>query len=113
MFCLMPPRTQLALLAARALLTHIQLAISQDAQAPFCSTALQPLVLWSIHTTKAALSQGLLAFEGIDSSSQFSVIGKLTSNSFKSCIQVVNEDVEENWTEDEALQNPTSGRSLA
>ncbi|KAJ7416592.1 hypothetical protein WISP_70033 [Willisornis vidua] len=35
MLCLMPPRIRLALLAARALLTHIQLAIIQDPQVPF------------------------------------------------------------------------------
>ncbi|KAJ7423196.1 hypothetical protein BTVI_10858 [Pitangus sulphuratus] len=32
MLCLMPPRTRLALLAARTLLTHIQLTINQDSQ---------------------------------------------------------------------------------
>ncbi|KAJ7417185.1 hypothetical protein WISP_65825 [Willisornis vidua] len=32
MLCLMPPMARLALLAARALLTHVQLAIDQDPQ---------------------------------------------------------------------------------
>ncbi|KAJ7423165.1 hypothetical protein BTVI_10925 [Pitangus sulphuratus] len=44
MLCLMPPRTWLALLAARALLTHVQLAIDQDPQVPFRGTAFQHLI---------------------------------------------------------------------
>ncbi|KAJ7410918.1 phosphatidylinositol 4-phosphate 5-kinase type-1 beta [Pitangus sulphuratus] len=38
------PRTRLALLATRALLTHIQLAFNQDPQIPFCGTAFQHLI---------------------------------------------------------------------
>ncbi|KAJ7426489.1 hypothetical protein WISP_15310 [Willisornis vidua] len=34
MLCVMPPRTRLALLSARTLLTHTQLAINQDPQGP-------------------------------------------------------------------------------
>ncbi|KAJ7426818.1 hypothetical protein WISP_12194 [Willisornis vidua] len=45
MLCLMPPRAHLALLAARALLTHIQPAIDQDPQVPFHGTAFQHLIL--------------------------------------------------------------------
>ncbi|KAJ7400324.1 hypothetical protein BTVI_106390 [Pitangus sulphuratus] len=52
MLCLMPPRTWLALLAARALLAHIQLAVDP---------------------------QGLPAFNGVDSSSQLTIIVKLIS----------------------------------
>ncbi|KAJ7405904.1 rna-directed dna polymerase from mobile element jockey-like [Willisornis vidua] len=44
MLCLMPPRTWLALLAARALLNQIQLAIDQDPNFPFHSTAFQHLI---------------------------------------------------------------------
>ncbi|KAJ7424709.1 hypothetical protein BTVI_05383 [Pitangus sulphuratus] len=44
MLCLMPPRTWLALLAARALLTHIQLAIDQGPQVPFRGAAFQHLI---------------------------------------------------------------------
>ncbi|KAJ7408176.1 hypothetical protein WISP_122305 [Willisornis vidua] len=42
--CSQYPRTQLALLAARALLTPIQLAIDQDCQVHFHSTALQSII---------------------------------------------------------------------
>ncbi|KAJ7418592.1 hypothetical protein WISP_58267 [Willisornis vidua] len=38
MLCLMPPRTQWALLAARALMTHIQCALDQNPHVPFCGT---------------------------------------------------------------------------
>ncbi|KAJ7426182.1 hypothetical protein WISP_18179 [Willisornis vidua] len=48
MLCLMPPRTPLALLAARALLTHIPLAIDQDPQIPFYGTACQRLIPQSL-----------------------------------------------------------------
>ncbi|NXF14407.1 TOPZ1 protein, partial [Rhodinocichla rosea] len=48
MLSLMPPRTYLAILAARALLAPIQLAINQDPQVPFHSAALQPLIPQSI-----------------------------------------------------------------
>ncbi|KAJ7417970.1 rna-directed dna polymerase from mobile element jockey-like [Willisornis vidua] len=45
MLCVMPPRTWLALLAARA---HIQLAIDKDPQVPFCGTAFQHLIPQSV-----------------------------------------------------------------
>lgn len=51
------PRTQLAPLAARALLTHIQLAIAQQPQVPFHSAGLQLLVPLSVCTTWVALYQ--------------------------------------------------------
>lgn len=54
MLCLRHPRTQLALLTAKALLTHVQLAIAQDPQVPF---PFQHLIPHSIHTTKVAPSQ--------------------------------------------------------
>ncbi|KAJ7414521.1 hypothetical protein WISP_83569 [Willisornis vidua] len=44
MLCVMPPKTWLALLAARALLAHIRLAINQDPQFPFSHAAPKPLV---------------------------------------------------------------------
>lgn len=51
--------------------------------------------------------QGLSVLEGVDNSSQFSVIGKLAECSIESYVQVVNEDGEECRAEDGALQNPT------
>ncbi|TRZ08540.1 hypothetical protein HGM15179_018565 [Zosterops borbonicus] len=48
---------KLALLAARALLTHIQLSINQDPQVPFCIAALQLLIPQSVCTSRVALSQ--------------------------------------------------------
>ncbi|KAJ7403774.1 PDZ domain-containing RING finger protein 4 [Willisornis vidua] len=48
MLYLMPPRTWLALLAARALLTRIQLAVDQDLQVPFHCTAFQHLIPQSV-----------------------------------------------------------------
>ncbi|KAF4796003.1 hypothetical protein TURU_088131 [Turdus rufiventris] len=50
-------RTRLALLASRALMTHIQLAIDQDIQVPFHGTAFQPLIPQSVHTSRVDLSQ--------------------------------------------------------
>ncbi|NXB81563.1 TOPZ1 protein, partial [Donacobius atricapilla] len=47
---------QLALLAARALLAHIELAINQDLQIPFHRTALQPPVPQSVCTSRVASS---------------------------------------------------------
>ncbi|KAJ7402613.1 hypothetical protein BTVI_84829 [Pitangus sulphuratus] len=47
MLCLMPPRTRLALLAARALLTQSQLTI-EDPQTPFHGTAFQCLIPLSV-----------------------------------------------------------------
>ncbi|RMC22439.1 hypothetical protein DUI87_00753 [Hirundo rustica rustica] len=44
--------------------------------------------------------QGLPAFKGVDSSSQFNVIGKLVFYSFQSHIQVIREDVEEHRAEE-------------
>ncbi|KAJ7424998.1 hypothetical protein BTVI_04187 [Pitangus sulphuratus] len=82
MLCLMHPRTQLALLAARALLTHIQLAIDQI---PFHRAAYQHLIPQSVYTSSVA--------------------------PFQSCIQVINEDVEEHKAQDGALWNATSDRS--
>lgn len=57
LLCLMPLRTQLALLTARAQLTQIQLTIKQDVQVPFHRTALQPLIPQSIYTARVVLSQ--------------------------------------------------------
>ncbi|KAJ7421825.1 hypothetical protein WISP_41065 [Willisornis vidua] len=57
MLCLVPPRTWLAFLAAKALLTHIQLAIDQDPQVTFRDAALQPLVPQAVRTSKFAPSQ--------------------------------------------------------
>ncbi|KAJ7407285.1 hypothetical protein WISP_127593 [Willisornis vidua] len=54
MLCLMPSRTQLALLAARALLTHIQLPIDQDPQVPCHGTAFQHLIPQCVHTSGVA-----------------------------------------------------------
>lgn len=51
------PRTQLALLAYRALLTHAQPAIDQDPHVPFHGAALQSLVPQSIHISRFAPSQ--------------------------------------------------------
>ncbi|KAJ7419742.1 hypothetical protein WISP_52371 [Willisornis vidua] len=51
------PRTQLALLAARALLTNIQLTIDQDPQVPFHSTAFQHLIPQSLRISRVASSQ--------------------------------------------------------
>ncbi|KAJ7400343.1 hypothetical protein BTVI_106306 [Pitangus sulphuratus] len=138
MLSLMPPRTGLTLLAARALLTHAQLAISQDPQVPFRGTAFQHLIPQSVQTSRVSPSQvqnpalplikfdmvgdcpvlsfvqvslqGLLAFEGVNSSSQFCVICKLAQYPFESCVQVIYEDVEEQRAQDGALWNPTSDR---
>ncbi|KAJ7411670.1 hypothetical protein WISP_101702 [Willisornis vidua] len=54
MLCLMTPQD---LLAARALLTHIQLAIDQDPQVPFLGTAFQHLIPQSVQTARDAPSQ--------------------------------------------------------
>ncbi|KAJ7413698.1 hypothetical protein BTVI_42773 [Pitangus sulphuratus] len=93
MLCLM--QTRIAFLAARALLTHIQLAINQDPQVPFCGTAFQHIIPQS----------GLPAFEGVNSSSKFCVICKHArypsspaSKSFGKMLRSTDED----------LQNPTS-----
>ncbi|KAJ7411402.1 hypothetical protein BTVI_49499 [Pitangus sulphuratus] len=51
------PRTWLALLAARALLTNIQLAINQDPQILFHGPDLQPLIPQSVQTSRAVLSR--------------------------------------------------------
>ncbi|KAJ7424558.1 hypothetical protein BTVI_06055 [Pitangus sulphuratus] len=48
MLCLMPPKTRLALLADRALLTHIQPAINQDSQVPFHGTAFHHVIPQSV-----------------------------------------------------------------
>lgn len=48
--------------------------------------------------------QGLPAFKGVNNSSKFTIIGKLTYYSFKPCIQIVYEDVEEHWTYSGAMQ---------
>ncbi|KAJ7419747.1 hypothetical protein WISP_52420 [Willisornis vidua] len=79
-------RTQLALLDARALLTHIQLAIDQD-------------------------PQGLPSLKTVNGSSQFCIICKLAEYPFQSYMQVIYEDVEEYGAQDGALRNPTSDRS--
>lgn len=52
----MPPRIHLALLAARAMLTHVELASDQDHQAPFHGTALPHFTLQSVHTSRVASS---------------------------------------------------------
>uniref|UniRef100_U3JW71 Signal recognition particle subunit SRP72 n=1 Tax=Ficedula albicollis TaxID=59894 RepID=U3JW71_FICAL len=54
--CLMPPRTGFGLLAARHNDSH-SIAIHQDPQLPFHSTALQPLVPQSMHTARVAQVQ--------------------------------------------------------
>ncbi|KAJ7410396.1 hypothetical protein BTVI_53560 [Pitangus sulphuratus] len=138
---LMHPKTQLALLAARALMTHTQLAINEDPQVPFHSSVLQPLAPQAIHTARVALSQvqnpalvlvklhmvgdcpvfsfvkvslqDLPAFEGVNSLSQISIISKLAQYPFDFCIQVIYKDVEEHRASDGAMQNPTElGTSL-
>ncbi|KAJ7409656.1 Myc target protein 1 like protein [Willisornis vidua] len=58
MLYLMPPKTLLALLDARALLTHIhQLAINQDPQVPFYGTAVQHLTPQCVQTARVAPCQ--------------------------------------------------------
>ncbi|RMC03534.1 hypothetical protein DUI87_20734 [Hirundo rustica rustica] len=51
--------------------------------------------------------------QGVDSSFQFSVVSKLSSYSFESQIQAVNEDDEVHRAEDGHLWNPTSDEMLA
>ncbi|KAJ7409914.1 hypothetical protein WISP_111569 [Willisornis vidua] len=138
MLCPMPLRTQLALLAARALLTHIQFGIDQ---VPFHSTAFQHLIPQSVQISRVVPSQvqdpdlslaglhsslvelhswrlpsplicqSFSASEGVKSSSQFYVICRLAQYPFQSCIQVIFEDVEEHKAQNGALWNPTSDRS--
>ena len=56
------------------LLTHIQLAVNQNSQIPFCGIALQFLIPQSVHTTRAAPSyvqnsaHGLVELYGIGDS---------------------------------------------
>ncbi|KAJ7427533.1 hypothetical protein WISP_06198 [Willisornis vidua] len=57
--------------------------------------------------------QGLPAIKGFNSSSQFCVICKLAEYLFKSCIQIIYEDVEEHRAQDGALLNSTSDRGFA
>lgn len=68
---------------------------------------------WLMIVQDSSLSRSLCrasALEGVDNSSQFSVIGKLTECSIESCAQVFNEDGEERRAKDGALQNPTRGQ---
>ncbi|TRZ12538.1 hypothetical protein HGM15179_014571 [Zosterops borbonicus] len=54
---------------------------------------------------------GPLSFKGINSSSQFFIIYEFAQYPFLSCVQVIYDDVGENWTKDGALWDPTSERS--
>ncbi|RMC18015.1 hypothetical protein DUI87_04891 [Hirundo rustica rustica] len=57
MLSLMPPRTLFTLLAARALLAHVQLATDQDSQLPFHGAAFQHLIPQTLYTCEVAPSQ--------------------------------------------------------
>lgn len=51
---LMSPRTGLVLLAVRALLAHVQVAMDQDPQVSFHGAAFQPFLAQSVRTSRVA-----------------------------------------------------------
>ncbi|KAK4827409.1 hypothetical protein QYF61_017839 [Mycteria americana] len=100
------------------LLTHIEPAVNQHPQVPFCRAALQPLLSQSVLVPRMTLSQvqnlafglvkfhpindfpiplqGILSLKGVISTSQFG-ISKLANGAFNSCIQFVDKYIEQNW----------------
>ncbi|KAK4815505.1 hypothetical protein QYF61_003063, partial [Mycteria americana] len=98
------------------LLTHNALSINQHAQIPFCRAALQSFLSQFILMSGVPLSQvqklsfvvkfhaiddcpvlqfmyiplqGLLSLKRVNSTSQFSIISKLTNGAFNACLQVI------------------------
>lgn len=51
------PQDTFCPLAARALWTHVELAVDQDPQVPYHGTTLPHPILQSVHTSRVALSQ--------------------------------------------------------
>jgi len=41
--------------------------------------------------------QGLLSLEGVNSTSEFSIISKFTNGAFNFCIQIIDKNIEQNW----------------
>ena len=41
--------------------------------------------------------QGFLSLEGVNSTSQVSIISKLANGAFNSCIQIIDKNIEQNW----------------
>ncbi|RMC19095.1 hypothetical protein DUI87_03699 [Hirundo rustica rustica] len=135
MLCLMHPRKKLSLLAARALLAHVQLArtprclsMALLSSISFSSLSIHPGLphprsriqhfpllkfIWSVIAQTPDLSrsllQGLPPLEGVNIS-QFCIICKPAQYPIQSCVQVIYEDVEEQRAEDGALKNPSSDR---
>ncbi|KAK4811354.1 LOW QUALITY PROTEIN: hypothetical protein QYF61_027583 [Mycteria americana] len=105
------------------LLTHIEPAVNQHPQVPFCRAALQPLLSQSILVSSVTPSQvqnlafvlikfhaiddcpmlqsiplqGLLPLKRVNSTSQIGIISKLADGAFNPCIQIVDKNIEQDW----------------
>ncbi|KAK4811360.1 hypothetical protein QYF61_027589 [Mycteria americana] len=89
------------------LLTHIEPAVNQHPQVPFCRAALQPLLSQSILVpgiTPCQMQnpafiplQGLLSLERVNSTSQIGIISKLADGAFNSCLHIIDKNIEQNW----------------
>ena len=123
------------------LLTHIEPAVDQHPQIPFCRAALQPLLSQSVLVPGVTLSQmqnltfvlvkfhaiddcpmlqsiqvplqGLLSLRRVNSTSQFGIVSKLANGAFNSCMQIIDQNIEWNWPQNGALGNTTGDRLLA
>jgi len=99
--CLMHPRIQLSLLVTKA---HFWLFhyIHIFRLAPFLVQNSAPALVHAVGGCPALqfsriYLQGLFTLEGVDNSSQLNVIPELTSYTFMSYIQVIHENIKENW----------------
>jgi len=107
------------------LLSHMNPAVNQHSQTPFCRAGLQPLVSQFIlvtgvtppqvqnpafgpvkgHATGDCLMlqsiqiplQGLSSLERVNTTSQFSIISKLVNGAFSSCLQTIDKNIEQKW----------------
>ena len=65
----------MSLLAARALLTQIQLSIGQDPQVSFHGPALQPVIPQSLCTSRFSLWQVQVSLQGLSAFAQVQIDG--------------------------------------